>query len=182
MTIHYITPFAIDKNYGRELNERITELSDGWICLTDADAMFLTPRYGNQIAEVCEFIGDEPVLIGCMTNRLGRPIQRYKGEMSDNWDIKHHYTIAQSLEANHWCEVEDITSKKWVAGMFMLFRKSLWEQIKFKENCLTWDDQFSEDVRIKGGKLGLMKGLYMFHLYRIWADVPMFANQHLVNK
>lgn len=180
MTIHYLTPYATDKNFGRELNERISELSDGWVCLRDSDCMFLTPDYGRQIAEICATTDLD--VLGCLTNRLGRPIQRYKGELSTNWDIKHHYTIAQSLEANHWCEVEDITSKKWVAGMFMMFRKSLWEQIKFKENCLTWDDQFSEDVRISGGKLGLMKGIYVFHFYRGWSDIPMFSNQHLINK
>lgn len=180
MTVHYLTPYATDKNYGRELNERIAELPDGWICLRDSDFCFLTPEYGRQIAKVAETT--DFALIGCMTNRLGRPIQRHTLEMCNEWDVRVHYKRAMERQRDNWGVVEDITAKKWVAGMFMLFHKSTWEQVKFKENCLTWDDQFSEDVRGIGGKLGLMTGLYGFHLYRIWADFPLFANQHLVNK
>lgn len=180
MRISYLTPYSQSKNFGQELNERISDQKTDWICLTDSDACFLTPRYGNQIYEVCQTT--EFDLIGCITNRLGRPIQRHTLEMCNNWDMSEHYKRAKQRELEHWGVVDDITDLKFVAGMFMLFRKSLWDQIKFKENCITWDDQFSSDVRSIGGKLGLMKGLYMFHFYRGWADFPMFANQHLVNK
>lgn len=180
MIINYITPYALDKNFGRELNERISECSDGWICLNDADSMFLTTRYGNQITEICARTDFD--LLGCVTNRLGRPIQRHTLEMCNNFDVKHHYAIAKQLESENWCLVEDITKYKFVAGLCMLFRKSLWETVKFKENCITWDDEFSQAVTAQGGKLGLMRGVYKFHFYRGWADYPMFANQHLVNK
>jgi len=180
MTIHYLTPYATDKNYGRELNERISELSDGWVCLTDGDFCFLTPDYGKQIAEVCATTDFD--LIGCVTNRLGRPIQRHTEDICKEWDMRVHYQRALDRKRDNWGVVEDITRYRFVAGMFMLFRKSLWEKVKFKENCITWDDQFSEDVTAIRGKLGLMTGLYGWHQYRMWADYPMFANQHLVNK
>lgn len=180
MDITAITPYCLDKNYGRSLNQRIASEPDGWICLRDSDCCFLTPDYGRQIAEVCGTTDYD--ILGCITNRLGRPIQRHTPEMSQDWDMQNHYRIAKERERDNWGQVEDITPKKFVAGMLMLFRKSTWEKVKFKENCITWDDQFSMDVTTQGGKLGLMTGLYMFHLYRIWADYPMFANQHLVNK
>lgn len=180
MTIHYLTPYALDKNYGRELNERIEELSDGWICLNDGDSMFLTPKYGQQIAEICA--NTEFDLLGCVTNRLGRPIQRHTEEMSTDWNIQNHYAIAKQREQDNWGEVKDITDKKFVAGLCMLFRKSLWDKIKFKENIVSWDDQFSQDVTAQGGRLGLMTGIYKFHFYRGWAQFPMFELHHLVNK
>lgn len=181
MKIRFITPYSQSKNFGKEMNEVISELPDGcWVVLTDGDSCFLTHRYGNQIAEVCA--NTDFTLIGCMTNRLGRPIQRHTEEMSKDWNIMNHYHIAKQRETDYWGEVEDITKNKFVAGMFMLFHKSTWQKIKFKENCITWDDQFSSDVIASGGRLGLMKGLYCFHFYRGYSEFPMFSNQHLVNK
>ena len=180
MTINYLTPFATDLNIGREYNERIAELSDGWICITDADAMFLTPEYGEQIAEVCENTPFQ--LLGCMTNRLGRPIQRHNGVLSNDWDIRNHYQIACELRDKYYGQVQDITDKKYIAGMFMLFHKKTWERIKFQENTIYFDDIFSLNVIKSGGRLGLMHGLYCFHLYRIMSQNPRFDNKHLINK
>ncbi len=179
-TLTAITPYCLDKNFGKMLNDRIETEQGEWVLLTDADACFLTPRYGEQLIEICNTTQFD--LLGCVTNRLGRTIQRDKEALSHDWDMRNHYKRAYEREWDYWGQVEDITKRKYVAGLCMLFRKSLWEQIKFKENCITWDDEFSLRVVQSGGKLGLMTGVYMFHSYRPWADFPIFSNQHLVNK
>lgn len=181
MKIWYSNPYSTEKNIGKALNDFCALVPDGdFICLTDGDIMFLSPTWGVQISEVVKRYGKRYSLIGCLTNRLGRQIQRYKGEFSTNFDIKHHYNIAIELEANHWAEVEDITPKKRIAGMFMLFPKSLWNEIKFEENTPNFDDLFSTAVIKKKKRLGLMKGLYVFHGYRLWSDSPGRDRKHLL--
>lgn len=180
MNVWYSNPYSTEKNIGKALNEFCALIpDDDWICLQDGDIMYLTPDWGRQIDEVVKTHGNKFKLFGCVTNRLGRPSQRYQGEFSDNHDVKHHYEIAKQLESEHWSEVEDITKSKRVAGMFMLFPKSLWNKIKFKENRIDFDDCFCVDVLRAGGKLGLMKGLYVYHAYRIWANVPHRDRAHL---
>jgi hypothetical protein len=177
--IWYSSPYSTAKNIGKALNE-FCELipDDDWICLQDGDIMFLTPDWGNQIEETVKRYGNKFQLIGCMTNRLGRNIQKVDG-MFDEKDITKHYLKAKELSETHYAEVEVITKKRFVAGMFMLFPKSVWQKHKFKENVINFDDCFSRDIVQSGGKLGLMKGLYVFHLYRIWSESPKTERTHL---
>ena len=179
--IWYSNPYSTEKNIGKALNEFCSNVPDGdWICLQDGDMMYLTPDWGVQIESVVSKYGNHFSLIGCMTNKLGRNIQRYKGEFNTNNDILYHYNIAVDLRDKHFGEVEDITKKKYVAGLFMLFPKSLWNDIKFKEDSAIFDDEFSKEIIKQGGKLGLMKGLYVYHLYRIWAEKPSSSKEHLL--
>lgn len=180
MKIHYSNPFSIEKNIGKALNEFCEMVPDGdWICLQDGDMMYLTPDWGKQIAEVVTNYGNKYSLIGCLTNRLGRPIQVYDKANYNNHDIKFHYDLAVKLANDNWGVVDDITHKKYVAGMFMLFPKSIWLKNRFKENVSYFDDEFSKGVLRQGGKVGLMKGLYVYHSYRIWSDTPRTSKDHL---
>lgn len=181
MKIHYSNPYSSNKNIGKALNDFCALIPDGdWICLQDGDIMYLTPDWGKQIDEVVKTHGSTYSLFGCYTNRLGRTIQRHDGLFSDNFNIKHHYDIAVKREQAHWREVVDVTRTKRIAGMFMLFPKSLWNKIKFEENCPNFDDKFSQAVIEIGGKLGLLKGLYVFHCYRLWAKHPNHERHHLI--
>ncbi len=181
MKVWYSNPYSTEKNIGKALNEFCALIpDDDWIALQDGDLIYLTPEWGNQIADVVKNYGNKYSLIGCMTNRLGRPIQRYNGKFSDNHDMKHHYDIAVDLQSRYWGIVEDVTAKGRIAGLFMLFPKSIWNKIKFAENASNFDDLFSLEVLKAGGKLGLMKGLYVYHLYRIWSDKPSRDKGHLL--
>lgn len=177
--VWYSNPFSVEKNIGKALNEFCELVPDGdWICLQDGDMMYLTPDWGKQIHDAIKLHGSKFGLIGCVTNRLGRPIQRI-GEMDNDHNILNHYQTAIQLSKEHYAVVDDVTKKKYIAGMFMLFPKEVWKRVKFAENNIAFDDQFSQDVRRKGYKLGLMKGLYVYHAYRIWSDNPSKDRQHL---
>ena len=177
--VFYSNPYSTEKNIGKALNEFCEIVPDGsWICLQDGDINYLTPTWGKQIEDAIKLHGDKFGIIGCLCNRLGRSIQRY-GDINDHHDMDRHHDIAKKLEDEHWAEVEDITSKKYIAGMFMLFHKDVWKECKFEENNIAFDDAFSKSVRRKGYKLGLMKGLYVYHLYRIWSDHPSKDRSHL---
>ena len=177
--VWYSNPFSTEKNIGKALNEFCANVPDNdWICLQDGDMMYLTSDWGVQIEQAIKQHGDKFGLIGCMTNRLGRDIQRI-GAMDNDHDVLKHYEIAVKLAKENYGQVEDITKKKYIAGMFMLFPKSVWNKVKFKENNIAFDDHFSNDVRKKGYKLGIMKGLYVYHAYRIWSDDPSRDRNHL---
>lgn len=177
--VWYSNPYSTEKNIGKALNEFCELVPDGdWICLQDGDIAYLTPTWGKQIEDTIKKHGKDFGLIGCMTNRLGRDIQR-TGDVNDHHDMLRHMDIAFKNELEYYAEVEDITSKKYIAGMFMLFPKSVWKECKFPENNIAFDDAFSILVRKKGYKLGLMKGLYVYHLYRAWSDNPSKDRKHL---
>lgn len=176
--VWYSNPYSTEKNIGKALNEFCTNVPDGdWICLQDGDMIYLTPDWGKQIEDVIRQHGSKYSLFGATTNRLGRDIQRYKGEFSNNHDMKYHHDLAVKLSKEEWATVKPVQK---VAGMLMLFPKSLWNRIKFQENDAAFDDAFSNAVKSMGKKMAVMKGLYVYHLYRIWSDKPVGDKTHLL--
>ena len=179
----YSNPYCTRKDIGEALNEFCESVpDDDWICLQDGDMMYLTPDWGKQIEEVIRKHGDSYDLFGCMTNRLGGRTQLVPG-MYDERDISKHYEKAVQLARDHWAEVEPL--RVGVAGMFMLFKKSTWAKHRFTEGTYAgtkFDSQFGKSILRARGKIGLIKGLYVFHLYRIWSEAsnPIGDIRHLV--
>lgn len=180
--VYYILYYSTEKNFGKAINDHVAQVgnNDDFICIIDGDSMFLTPDWGVQIEQVINTYGKKFSLIGCMTNRLGRKIQIAPGVDYDNHDTKYHYGKAVEFARDNFGIVEDISKKRYIAGLFMLFPKSVWNKHKFKENTPSFDDEFSKSVRRGGGKLGLMKGLYCQHWYRGWSDEPKTDRGHLL--
>lgn len=178
--IHYSNPWASDKNIGRVYNEFCAGVpADDWICLQDGDIMYLTDFWGRQIEDIVNLNGNY-ALIGCYTNRLASPHQCHNGEFSENTDLMHHIEIAEKLYNDHYAEVEQIS--KGIAGMFMLFPKKTWLKHRFRENTNAFDSFFSKEVLKGGGKVGLAKGLYVLHKYRLGKENPKENIEHLLNK
>lgn len=165
-----ITPFRSDKNIGKAYNERIKVLpKDAWIIIRDADCMYLTPDYGNIIEQIILDYGNEYVVIGAMTNRLGNDEMCYGGKFSDDMDIRNHIIIAQKVKKDFGIKEVDIC-----AGFFMMFRKDTWEKVGgFSENILDapyTDKRFCKKIKESGGKIGIAQNLYLFHAYRPWEN------------
>lgn len=175
--IFFLSCFALDKNFGKEYNERIAELpDDAWICLMDQDVLPLEPFFGTKVHELIANRGQFD-LIGCMTNRLRDEKQLHKGTFSNETDILKHKEIA----LNRWSYYSHkITYTQSIAGMFMLFHKSLWQKCKFVENSLRFDIQFCIDAAKHGYKIGIAQGLYVFHMYRLGSDRPYEDIKHLL--
>lgn len=164
--VYYSTPFDLGKNIGKANNDFISLLPDeSWVCITDGDALWLRPDWGKCVNEVIANNSDYG-LIGCLTNRLGGLHQCYNNEFSRDNDVSNHYEIANNLWNENGFKVEET---KGIAGLCMIFSKETWKIAGgFKENIITADTEFNNDVRKLGLKIGLAKGLYMFHGYRIW--------------
>lgn len=181
MKIHYIQPFRTDKNIGKSINDAINDLrcnDEDWIVHVDQDVCFLRPDSKKQIEEILSTTDCR--LLGVMTNRLNIKHQLHDSLFSENDSIQHHLSIANERHDNYYGEVQDIKRGP-IAAMVMCFKYSDWKSIGgFKENNIQFDIQFSDEIRLKGCKLGVMKGVYVFHLYRMWSNKDArFDTKHL---
>lgn len=177
MTVHYISPYAVDKNIGRAYNEACALIPDGdWVCITDQDVMFLEPHTKTIIHNIAA--KGEWDLLGCRTNRLGTPYQLLEGALSENPDVHYHMALARGTRVLNGDFVQEYQHT--VAGMLMLFPKKLWNYVKFAEKTPSFDVIFTDQVRRHGGRIGLMMGVYVFHLYRFGQENPGQQIKHLL--
>lgn len=177
--IFYSTPYA-DGNIGKGINDFIENLpNDCWVVIRDSDTLFLTPTQQKQIQDIVDKNPDYD-LLGCRTNRLK---SQYQAIYDMFWEdsILKHIQVAKERETLYYGEITPLPEKEVVAGMFMLFRKSLWDKFKFKEHSIQFDMIFSEQIKNSGGKLGICEGIYLFHLYRYTAENPFVEIEHIRN-
>lgn len=184
ISIHHITPARSDKNYGKAINDIVKVLpDDDWICLRDIDTL---PLDHVSFIKQCEEIAkaNEYGIVSCMTNRLGLPWQLVYDEIQKEEDVNmiQEVIIAKEMAKEHGSKVEEAPRE--VAGVMMLFPKSVWTEVGgFKEGGIIWGNQmldniFYEAVKAKGYKIGLAKGIYLLHLYR-WNENPRTYKKHL---
>jgi len=169
LNIYYFTPYSTSKNIAEEYNKYIELVpnDDDWICLLDADIMFLTPDYGSQIYDTISSHKDVGIFT-CYTNRVGSPWQCHEGVINKNDSIRNHHTISRFLRKKHAYQLTNI--KFPISGYFMAFSKKTWKEAgKFNESLgmLGVDTDFSLNVLKLGKKIALMQGLYVFHYYRL---------------
>lgn len=180
MQIHYFTPYATDGNIGKAYNEACSLVSDpeDWIVIRDGDTMFLTPDWGKQIEANIKAHGEQYGLIGAVTNRIRSPHQRPTHvDMFNEMDMKKHYEVALDLSRKQHLTITPTQLE--VAGFFMAFQKKTWDKVKFRENTRLFDVHFSDDTAKIGVKKGILRGLYILHSYRIWAEDPTRYVGHL---
>ena len=166
--IYYSNPYSTSKNFGKAINDfcKLVPNDDDWIVIQDGDIIYLTSDWGRRIEDALLNYGNEFGLIGCYTNRLRGKHQLHNKEFSNDHDLAKHYQIALSYTDSG---IEDI-GVNGIAGFFMAFKKSTWIKAKgFKENTHVFDSLFNASVRNLGMKLGLIRSLYVYHGYRIWA-------------
>lgn len=181
--IHYISPFDINRQFGTSINNAIEQLNpaiEDWICLRDQDVAFLTPDAGRLIHDAVEKYRNEYDLIGCITNRLGQNNQA-PSEMFDESNIFNHYEYSRLRQDSMGIQVRTFNYD--LAGMFMLFSVKIWRKIGGFKNTIVFDREFTNGVRMNGGKVGIMPGLYVLHCYRLWAQTREEARKsvdHLI--
>lgn len=172
--ISYIQPFDINCNIGYEYNLRVNDCQTEWVCITDQDVCFLLNNTKKQIHDIA--LKGEFDLYGCLTNRVSWKHQLYQGKISDDPDIRNHIAIAQKLHDEQYGIVEPTIHL--LAGFFMLFRKSAWEQVggfAEKEKSQVFDKLFSNAIP----KRGIMQGVYVWHSYRLLSKSPVSDWGHL---
>lgn len=162
--IWYFTPYALDGNFGRELNEYMELIGDDDVAvIMDGDTMFLQSDFGHTIHRV---LGKYPLgVYTCLTNRVQNKQQLYKGKISNNRDIVYHKKISAKLSSNFAYNVKQGNAP--FSGMLLVVPKKIWREFPFGEGGILgidWD--FTERVS-KKYPLYVMQGLYILHYYRL---------------
>ena len=104
------------------------------------------------------------MLITCKTNRLRTDNTNVLSDLYDESDVSIHYKKYNELWATYGTQTK--RTKEAIAGMFMLFHKSLWDKVKFREYEPNFDNYFTTDCRKAGFTTHVANGLYIFHLYK----------------
>jgi GT2 family glycosyltransferase len=171
--IQYFTPFDVGKCIGKAYNESMSLLpnEDDWGCLLDGDTLFLTPNFGKQIIDIVTYYKYLNVgLFTCLTNRIKNPYQKYNGIISEDSDIRNHIDIALKVQENHYLEISEIP--RTISGMMMLVQKKVWASVGGfdEEGILQVDNKFSKKILLSHRKIYCMRGVYIFHTYRLGKD------------
>lgn len=163
--IHYISPYSTSKNIGGAINLAIESLvtsDEDWIVHVDQDVMFLLPDSKATIEHILHTTGFD--ILGPVTNRLGSPGQILHG-FFDVPDINVHIGLAKELQHAGDRVVQTPES---IAAMVMCFKVKTWKELgRFTENTLNFDLTFCGRAKRNHLKLGIMAGVYVFHLYRL---------------
>jgi len=159
--IHFLQPFAYDRNIGGQYNKAIRPLS-GWICITDQDTLKFN-GFAERLKEITDK-ADKSQVITCMVNRLRKDNLNVVHELYDESDISIHKKKFDELWGL-W-ETTLQRTKMPIAGVCMVFHKSVWNKVKFRENESNFDNHFTTDVKQAGFTTHVAKGLYIFHLYK----------------
>ena len=164
--IHCISPYRSDKNIGKANNDCISHFApNDWIVLTDHDACWLLPESGKHIEMIIKEHGESFDLIGATTNRLGSTQQLYNNVFDSVCNAYDCYEDALDAWERYGARVDDVDL---IAGVCMIFKVSTWQKIGgFKENTRMADVEFCKSVKSSRGKIGLAKGLYIMHNYRL---------------
>ena len=178
--IHHITPF-LTGDIGKGINQQIEHIPDkDWVCLRDQDTLFLLPHQGAMIENIVKSNPSFDV-IGCSTNRLASTFQLWQNEFSEVTDIVYHQQVAKQAYAEYGIDLSPVHEGEHLAGLFYLFRKELWNEIKFQEKSIQFDLIFCNELYKKGKKMAVAKGLYLFHLYRLGSKNPPTAINHILH-
>ena len=166
--VFFFAPYSMQGNLGKAYNAymKLAPGDDDWVCFVDRDVMFMTPDYGSQIAEIAAQHPNTGLLTA-LTNRIGSRSQLHGGKISDDPNIVNHRDIAVELQRRSRHDVQMISAP--VSGFLMVVKKRIWKTVRFSEDLkllhVDWD--FSRRLAAKGYSIGLMKGVYVFHYYRL---------------
>jgi hypothetical protein len=179
--IYFISPYGFDLKIGDRLNYEISKMDeDAWIVITDQDTVFLTDKVGDHLNNTINRYPDTD-LFSCYTNRLGLHYQRLPEVDPENYDMLYHHDIAQEKLEKYYSTSIDID--KPVAGFFMMFPKRIWKNYKFQSDIIEinkeidgkrgvyFDYDFSWRILKDKGKIKLIKGLYVYHHYRVRRNI-----------
>jgi len=177
--IHWISPYSMSTppNIGGAINDAIRQLNpadDDWLIHVDQDVLFLLPDTKRLIGEILADTNFD--VLGATTNRLGTTYQLVPNTFKET-DILRHIKWAKTLQYSIGKKVEP--TKEHLAAFLLCFRYSTFKQLGgFVENVLNFDTIFSIRAHKMKKKLGIMEGVYVFHLYRLNEAVDQSAADH----
>jgi GT2 family glycosyltransferase len=166
--VFHIIPWDSEKNIGVSYNNSMKIIgTQDWACFLDGDAVHTTTFFGSRIEQVIEN-NPQYSLFTCYTNRVNCPYQIAPNVDRKSNDQLYHRNFGEDIWNKYKTDVLDITNNQLLSGVLILINKKTWESVGgFKEeNMLSVDNDIHKKIQRSGGKVGLMKGIYVQHWYR----------------
>ena len=184
--IHTCIPYASKEqhtNLGWVYNNFMDMVhANDWVCFLDHDAIFTTRNWYLQLNEIIKENPDFG-MFSCYTNRIGQQSQKISGIDETNHDMAYHRKIGKLLQDTHKNTVREITTQNILSGVVILISKKTWKEIGgFSDGFLGVDNKLHQDCSHSGIKVGLMKGVYVYHWYRGDGDVEHLTVANSLNK
>lgn len=172
INVHYITPARVDKQYGKAINDIVKHLPDtDWICLRDIDTIPLNhSELIPQVETIIREHGGTYDCFGAITNDLGLNYQLNQGRLLRTYDLEEHRKITDQVREKYGTQVEP-NRQYHIGGFFMLFSKRVWSKVGgfvdevYKDGHF-FDYHFCKGIKKAGGRIGIAKGIYIYHYCR----------------
>jgi len=170
MTVPYSIPASDGGVYlGAVYNQLMQVVSSEWIGFMDHDIQLVSPHWYELFKNAIEEVGDKAGYIGCVTNRVGCPLQRVCNIKNTN-DIAYHKTVAEEIYEEYGNELQDVTDSRWKpSALVFITSKKAWKDIggfKVQKSVIGIDTNYVGRLKEKGYRIYLLKGLYVYHWYR----------------
>lgn len=162
--VYYFQPFAVNGNLGQAYNDCEYGLDDeDYLCILDQDVCFLDYRQKKWIAETIDKNKEYDVFT-CMTNRLsGGP--QVVTTLYDQPNIIMHKKRVLLQWKTYGTSV--MTPTQPTAGLFMVMKARVLRAVMFKNGLMYLDTDFYNRATEMGFKFGIMRGIYLYHYYRL---------------
>jgi len=169
-------PYEPGPHLGKAYN-RAMETVEDWALLLDHDVLV---RCNSQWYEICQQaireVGHDAGFITCVTNRIGNPMQSYSIP-NDTDDIQEHFRFAEQAWNEFDITLEEIPpSAPPFSGLFILTHKRAWKDVGgVIDGFYGVDNDYSYKIDKAGYKRYVIKGLYVYHAYRIKNEGKLFS-------
>lgn len=171
--LYFFTPYSFTRRLFDAYDQYINLMpsDDDWACILDGDTAFLRSDFGHQIEE---YIKRFPTtgLFTCYASRCWYDYQRPLNSIPDADSILRHKAIADKQKQFHEFEAEKLNKK--IAGHLIVIQKKTWLALRDEvallcrnETIEGVDTFLSKALLASGRTILLMKGLYIFHYFRL---------------
>lgn len=159
---------------------------EDWAVLCDRDILWFQPNFIEWIKDYIE-AHPETGMFTAYASRCSYEWQIRRGT-KDTPDMRYHMQQASEVQKLH-PKVKPIDGN--VSGHVMVIKKAVWNQmwphlevtptIK-NHDVLGVDTLMSKWMHANGYPIYLMRGIYVYHLFRLWSDNPNKAIEHTVQR
>lgn len=170
MKLVTFTPYALDMNYGRAVNECFDLLGpDDWAIVQDHDAMFTTREWYRQLSELVA--GNPRAAFTCVTNRIASRWQQAHEVDKDNHDMVYHRQMGTARLSRR--TLLRVTHTRGWGGVMMCLSKAAWAEAGgFPDGLLCVDHGMFFGLRAKGYEIYAVESILMYHWRRANGDDP----------
>jgi hypothetical protein len=184
--IYFFTPYSFEKKLFEAYDTYINLLSgeNDWACFIDGDACFFENNFGHQVKNYIEKYPDTGIFTS-YASRCGYKFMVPEDIDQNNDSIKYHRSKSQEIYEKLNGQVKEINDN--ISGHLICIKKSTWLIIRDElftvcagANLLGVDTQISNIILGHGLKIRLMRGVYLFHYYRL-AEGKSYK-QHLIDQ